>query len=102
MADAADALQQAHEAGLVHRDETVEPDGGPARPLLVIDFGLAGELATGRGAGSGSSPVRRAAHRDGRCGYAAVHGPGAVAAEKGVEPIARTDVYGLGVTCTNC
>jgi serine/threonine-protein kinase len=94
--EVADALQSAHEAGLVHRD--VKPanilvcDGDPGAPLQVkvADFGIA-----------------RAATQDG----ADLTQPGALLGTakylapeqvEGLPPDARTDVYALGVVLYEC
>ena len=100
MADAAEALDHAHRAGVVHRD--LKPSNllvDRTEHCWVVDFGLARLLEstdavpeTSAGCGDAADLQRLT---DGRAGTPALHGPRS--STRGVLD-ARTDVWGLGVT----
>lgn len=99
MADAADAIQHAHDAGLLHRDVKpsnmmVDRDGH----CWLIDFGLAGAMHGRDGDGAAADPLLTSepVTVTGVLGTPQYMAPEQWEREKGVD--ARTDVYGLGVT----
>jgi eukaryotic-like serine/threonine-protein kinase len=102
MADAAEAIQHAHEAGLLHRD--VKPSNlmvDRAGHCWVIDFGLAGEAPRrdGEGRPTDSLLSADAVTSTGVLGTPQYMAPEQWTQGKGGVPLdARTDVYGLGVT----
>lgn len=105
MADAAQAVHYAHEAGVLHRDLKphnimIQPDGH----VWVIDFGLAGYLKSRRKVSSSESATAETElsfdSEPALTRYAGMGTPGYVAPEKfqGASPSPRSDVWALGAT----
>jgi uncharacterized protein (TIGR03435 family) len=90
-----DALQFAHERGIVHRD--IKPENlllDKAGRIKVADFGIAKILDAGSGGGGGQSPAADNATQS------AVGTPGYSAPEQRTDPQRvdnRADIYSLGV-----
>jgi serine/threonine protein kinase/WD40 repeat protein len=94
MADAADAVQHAHDAGVLHRD--LKPSNlmvDCQGHCWIIDFGLAGILE-GTAAAAAETPADTALSASGVLGTPAYMAP----EQWRGQADARTDVYGLGVT----
>jgi serine/threonine-protein kinase len=89
IAQAADGLQAAHDAGLIHRD--IKPANlllAPAGTVKITDFGIAHAV--------GSAPVTATGTLIGTPGYMA---PERVA---GAQAIPASDLYALGVVAYEC
>jgi WD40 repeat protein len=99
MADVAEALQHAHDAGVLHRD--LKPSNvmvDTQEQCWVIDFGLGGVVGASKGdaaqAGASGSPHAGPATASGVMGTPQYMAPEQVAGKVD----ARSDVWGLGVT----
>jgi serine/threonine protein kinase len=102
MADVAEALHHAHEAGFLHRD--VKPSNimvDKAGQCWIIDFGLAGYLAGREGDAGGRTdgpPRSEPVSESGVLGTPQYMAPEQF---RGTEDVAA-DVWGLGRRCTSC